>query len=140
MMYAAIDIHKSVFQVAVLDGDSGALEQERFAAERERLDDWAMRWQGRLAAVAIEATTGRGALWAAAAARGWGAGWSAPPARAPCGGGGGGGAARAGRPAGGGGGGGAPLPPPRPPLPGAADDLRGRPDHRLPPAGRDRRG
>jgi transposase len=58
MVYAALDIHKSVFQAAVLDLESGALEERRFAARPEALDDWAMRWRGRLAAVAVEATTG----------------------------------------------------------------------------------
>lgn len=58
MVYAALDIHKSVFQAAVLDVESGALEERRFAATPVALDDWATRWQGRLAAVAVEATTG----------------------------------------------------------------------------------
>jgi transposase len=58
MLYAAIDIHKHLFQAAVLESETGELSEERFAAERSALDDWAMRWQGRLAAVAVEATTG----------------------------------------------------------------------------------
>lgn len=58
MVYAALDIHKAVFQASVLDGESGALEEERLAATPAALDDWAMRWQGRLAAVAVAATTG----------------------------------------------------------------------------------
>jgi transposase len=58
MVYAALDIHKSVFQAAVLDVGSGAVEQQRFGATRAALDDWAMRWRGELAAVAVEATTG----------------------------------------------------------------------------------
>ncbi len=58
MLYAGIDIHKQVFQAAVLDPETGELRESRFAATREKLDDWAMQWQGRLAAVAIEATTG----------------------------------------------------------------------------------
>jgi transposase len=58
MVYAAIDIHKRIFQVAVLDPDTGELVHERLAASREALSDWAMRWQGRLAVVALEATTG----------------------------------------------------------------------------------
>jgi hypothetical protein len=58
MLYAMIDIHKHVFQAAVLDPESGELVEERFAASREALGEWAMRWQGRLVAVAIEATTG----------------------------------------------------------------------------------
>ena len=58
MVYAAIDIHKRVFQAAVLDAESGELGQERLPATREALGDWATRWQGRLEAVALEATTG----------------------------------------------------------------------------------
>jgi transposase len=58
MLYAAIDIHKLVFQAAVLESETGELSEQRFAAERGALDDWAMRWQGQLAAVAVEATTG----------------------------------------------------------------------------------
>jgi len=58
MLYGAIDIHKSVFQAAVLDPETGELTQSRFAATREELGDWAMTWEGKLAAVAIEATTG----------------------------------------------------------------------------------
>lgn len=58
MVYAALDIHKGVFQAAVLAAESGEVEEERLAATRAALDDWAMRWQGRLVAVAVEATTG----------------------------------------------------------------------------------
>ncbi len=58
MLYAGIDIHKAVFQAAVLDPDSGELKESRFEPSRARLGDWAMEWQGKLAAVAIEATTG----------------------------------------------------------------------------------
>jgi transposase len=58
MVYAAIDIHKRLFQAAVLDGASGELRQERLPATREALNDWATRWQGKLEAVALEATTG----------------------------------------------------------------------------------
>src|SRR5206468_7665966 len=58
MLYAGIDIHKAVFQVVVLDPDSGELSERRFAPSRERLADWAIEWQGKLAAVAIGATTG----------------------------------------------------------------------------------
>jgi len=58
MLYAGLDIHKAVFQVVVLDPDSGELCESRFEPSRERLGDWAMEWQGKLAAVAIEATTG----------------------------------------------------------------------------------
>ena len=63
MVYAAIDIHKRVFQAVVVDVDSGELAQERFPATREALGDWAMRWQGRTAAVAIEATNGWRWVW-----------------------------------------------------------------------------
>ena len=58
MLYGAIDIHKHVFQAAVFDPGSGEVVEERFPATRERLGDWAMEWQGRLTAVAIEATSG----------------------------------------------------------------------------------
>ena len=58
MLYAGIDIHKRVFQAVVLDPDSGELSESRFEPSRERLGDWAMAWRGKLAAVAIEATTG----------------------------------------------------------------------------------
>jgi transposase len=58
LTYAAIDIHKSVFQAAVLELDSGEVSEQRLAATRAALDDWALRWQGRLSAVAVEATTG----------------------------------------------------------------------------------
>jgi transposase len=57
-LYAAIDIHKHVFQAAVVDSESGEVTEARFAATREKLEDWAMRWQGRVEAVAVEATTG----------------------------------------------------------------------------------
>ena len=58
MVYAALDIHKSVFQAALLDGESGALEEQRLPASREALEHWAMRLRGRVSAVAVEATTG----------------------------------------------------------------------------------
>ena len=58
MLYAAIDIHKRVFQAAVFDEASGELIQERFEADRRSLEGWARRWQGEVEAVAIEATTG----------------------------------------------------------------------------------
>jgi transposase len=58
MVYAAIDIHKRIFQAAVLDAETGELVHERFPASREALNDWAMRWQTRLEVVALEATTG----------------------------------------------------------------------------------
>jgi transposase len=58
MVYAALDIHKSVFQAVVLDVESGVVEERRLAATPAALGDWAMRWRGRLAAVAVEATSG----------------------------------------------------------------------------------
>jgi transposase len=58
MLYAALDIHKHRFQAAVLDPETGELSESRFASTRADLGDWAMRWQGRLAAVGIEATSG----------------------------------------------------------------------------------
>src|SRR6266511_2051698 len=58
MLYAGIDIHKAVFQAVVLDPETGELSERRFAATREELTDWAIEWQAKLSAVAIEATTG----------------------------------------------------------------------------------
>src|SRR6266851_2112733 len=58
MLYAAIDIHKRMFQAAVLDVETGETVERRFGATREELNDWAMPLQGKLAAVAIEATNG----------------------------------------------------------------------------------
>jgi transposase len=55
---AAIDIHKAVFQAAVLDPGSGEISEERFKASREALVAWILKWDGRLDVVAIEATTG----------------------------------------------------------------------------------
>jgi transposase len=55
---AAIDIHKAIFQAAVLEPASGELVEERFPASREALIAWVGKWAGRLDAVAIEATTG----------------------------------------------------------------------------------
>src|SRR3989454_12221696 len=63
MLYAAIDIHQEAFQAAVLDSDSGEVVEERFAADRESLARWAEPWRGRVAAVAIEATTGWRWVW-----------------------------------------------------------------------------
>jgi transposase len=63
MLYAAIDIHKRAFQAAVLDPESGEVAEERFTADRESLARWAEPWRGRLAAVAIEATTGWRWVW-----------------------------------------------------------------------------
>jgi transposase len=58
MHVAAIDIHKTVFQAAVVAPQTGELISERFPAGREPLRAWAERWRGTVAAVAIEATTG----------------------------------------------------------------------------------
>src|ERR671937_1790156 len=63
MLYTAIDIHKSVFQAALLDSASGELSDARFSATREALHDWAMPLRGEVAAVAIEATTGWRWIW-----------------------------------------------------------------------------
>src|SRR5262245_66402308 len=71
MVYAALDIHKRIFQAAVLDAASGELVQERLPARREALADWATRWQGKLEAVALEATTGRRWVWRELSARGF---------------------------------------------------------------------
>jgi transposase len=62
MLYAAIDIHKRMFQAAVLDVETG---------ETEELSDWAMPLQGKLAAVAIEATNGWRWVWRELSARGF---------------------------------------------------------------------
>jgi Transposase len=58
MIYAAIDIHKTLLQVAVLDDSSGHLQEERLPASPEALADWASRRKRAVEAVAIEATTG----------------------------------------------------------------------------------
>jgi hypothetical protein len=71
MVYAAIDIHKRIFQAAVLDADTGELVQQRLAATREALGEWAERWQGELEAVALEATTGWRWVWRELSARGF---------------------------------------------------------------------
>src|SRR6266540_314125 len=63
VMYAAIDIDKRAFQAAVLDPDSGQVVEQRFSADRESLARWAESWRGRVAAVAIEATTGWRWVW-----------------------------------------------------------------------------
>jgi hypothetical protein len=63
VLYAAIDIHKQAFQAAVLDPESGEVAEERFPADREALAVWAARWEGRVGAVAIEATTGSRWVW-----------------------------------------------------------------------------
>src|SRR5207247_449419 len=71
MLYAAIDIHKRMFHAAVLDPGTGETVERRFAATREELNDWAMPLQGRLPAVAIEATTGWRWVWRELSARGF---------------------------------------------------------------------
>src|SRR3989454_7707352 len=58
MLYAAIDIHKHSFQAAVLEPETGVVVEERFPADRDSLARWAEPWRGRVAAGAIEATTG----------------------------------------------------------------------------------
>ncbi len=63
MLYAAIDIHKQAFQAAVLDPESGEVVEERFPADREAPAVWAARWEGRVGAVAVEATTGWRWVW-----------------------------------------------------------------------------
>lgn len=57
-MLAAIDIHKAVFQTAVLDPEDGEISEARFAASRDALAAWVQEWSDRLEAVAVEATTG----------------------------------------------------------------------------------
>jgi transposase len=57
-MMAAIDIHKSVFQAAELDPDSGEVSEQRFAASPEALAEWAASWCEQVETVAVEATTG----------------------------------------------------------------------------------
>lgn len=71
MLYAAIDIHKHVFQASVLDPGSGEMVEARFPADRESLARWADQWHGRAAAVAIEATTGWRWVWRELSARGF---------------------------------------------------------------------
>src|SRR5438046_2286557 len=71
MFYAAIDIHKHAFQAAVLDLESGEVVEQRFAADRESLARWAEPWRGRVAAVAIEATTGWRWFWRELVERGF---------------------------------------------------------------------
>ena len=57
-MLAAIDIHKAVFQAAVLDPADGEITENRFKASREQLAAWLREWDGKLGVVALEATTG----------------------------------------------------------------------------------
>jgi transposase len=56
----------------VLDPDSGEVVEERFSADRESLARWAEQWRGRVAAVAIEATTGWRWVWRELVERGFG--------------------------------------------------------------------
>jgi transposase len=58
IVLAAIDIHKAVFQAAVLEPANGEISEERFTASREALVAWIDKWDGRLDVVALEATTG----------------------------------------------------------------------------------
>jgi transposase len=58
IVLAAIDIHKAVFQTAVLDPGDGGITEERFEASRDRLVAWVEKYDGELDVVAIEATTG----------------------------------------------------------------------------------
>src|SRR3954463_2287317 len=60
VMLAAIDIHKAVFQAAVLDPVQGEVVEERFSASREALIAWAVKWDGQLAAVGRGGRGGRG--------------------------------------------------------------------------------
>lgn len=63
MLFAALDVHKQVLQAAVLDPVSGGLRDARFAATREALREWATPLRGRVATVAIEATSGWRWVW-----------------------------------------------------------------------------
>jgi transposase len=63
VLYTAVDVHKRTFQAAVLGVETGETVERRFGVTREELNDWAMPLQGRLAAVAIEATTGWRWVW-----------------------------------------------------------------------------
>jgi len=71
MLFAAIDIHKHAFQAAVLDPQGGEVVEARFSADRESLARWVEEWQGRVVAVAIEATTGWRWVWRELSARGF---------------------------------------------------------------------
>src|SRR2546428_9828338 len=71
MLYAAIDIHKHSFQAAVLEPETGVVVEDRFSADRESLARWAEPWRGRVAAVAIEATTGWRWVWRELVERGF---------------------------------------------------------------------
>jgi transposase len=63
MVYTAIDIHKTLFQAAMLDTSSGEVSDARFPATREALQHGAMPLREGVAAVAIEATTGWRWVW-----------------------------------------------------------------------------
>jgi hypothetical protein len=71
VLFAAIDIHKHVFQAAVLDPESGEVVEERFSADRESLARWTERWRDQVEAVAIEATTGWRWVWRQLAGQGF---------------------------------------------------------------------
>src|SRR5437764_11319858 len=71
MFFAAIDLHKHAFQAAVLDPQGGEVVEARFSADRESLARWVEEWQGRVVAVAIEATTGWRWVWRELSARGF---------------------------------------------------------------------
>jgi transposase len=58
MVMAAIDIGKTVLQVAALDTSSGVTWEGRLPADRDSLGVWVDGFEGRLGRVAIEATTG----------------------------------------------------------------------------------
>jgi transposase len=58
MLLAAIDIHKAVFHAAVLEPADGTIGESRFEASREALAEWVTQYDGKLEAVALEATTG----------------------------------------------------------------------------------
>lgn len=58
MVIAAIDIGKTRLQAASLDEASGETTEAHLAADRESLRAWVDGFEGRLARVAIEATTG----------------------------------------------------------------------------------
>jgi transposase len=47
----------------VLDPESGEITEQRFAADRDELAAWARGWQDRVAAVALEATSGWRWIW-----------------------------------------------------------------------------
>ena len=76
MLFAAIDIHKHAFQAAVLDPQGGEVVEARFSADRESLARWVEEWQGRVVAVAIEATTGWRWVARELQAHGFGGCWS----------------------------------------------------------------